>query len=94
MPSGFQWETFPEFLNYIESLPHAIDFGSNLAYSCVRAYVLGLENAGGAASPAQVVEMKALVAEAMAAGAMGICASRSAVRAARGWSTVPQRFPS
>ena len=46
MPEGFKWETFPEYLNHIESLPHAIDFGANIPHSCVRAYVMGLDNAG------------------------------------------------
>ena len=78
MPDGFQWESFGDFLNHIEALPHAIDFGSNLAYSCVRAYVMGLENASGSPTEAQLAEMKGVVEEAMREGAMGLCASRSA----------------
>lgn len=78
IPGGFQWETFPEFLDHIESLPHAIDFGSNIPHSCVRAYVMGLQDAGGAPSAEQLQQMAAIVEEGMRAGAMGLCASRSA----------------
>jgi N-acyl-D-amino-acid deacylase len=77
MPAGFMWETFPEFLSFVESLPHAIDFGANLPYSCVRAYVMGLADAGGTPTTAQLAQMRVVVADAMRAGAMGICASRS-----------------
>ena len=74
----FLWESFSDFLNHIEALPHAIDFGANLAFSCVRAFVMGIENAGGVPTADEMREMKALVEEAMRDGAMGICASRSA----------------
>jgi N-acyl-D-aspartate/D-glutamate deacylase len=77
IPGGFQWETFGEFLDHIEALPHAIDFGANLPYSCVRAFVMGLENAGGAPTDDELGQMKAVVKEAMEQGAMGLCASRS-----------------
>ena len=77
IPGGFQWETFPEFLDHIEALPHAIDFGANLPYSCVRAFVMGLDNAGGAPTDDELAQMKAVVKEAMEQGAMGLCASRS-----------------
>ena len=74
---GWNWEQFADYLNYIDT-PHAIDFGANLPHSCLRAYVLGLENANGEPTPAQIEEMQALVRESMAAGAMGFCCSRSA----------------
>ena len=74
----YRWETFSDYLEHIEGLPHAIDFGANLAFSCVRAFVMGIENAGGVPTADEMREMKALVEEAMRDGAMGICASRSA----------------
>jgi N-acyl-D-amino-acid deacylase len=87
IPGGFQWETFPEFLDHIEALPHAIDFGANLAYSCVRAYVMGLENAGGTPTEEELAQMKAVVEEAMEHGAMGLCASRSSNHRSAGTPT-------
>jgi len=38
---------------------------------------MGLENAGGTPTEDELAQMKAVVAEAMESGAMGICASRS-----------------
>jgi hypothetical protein len=39
---------------------------------------MGLDNAGGSPTPAELAHMAAIVEEGVAAGAMGLCASRSA----------------
>src|SRR5581483_10396186 len=35
------WESFPEYLDFIETLPHVMDVGTQIAHGPVRAYVMG-----------------------------------------------------
>ena len=36
----FNWETFPEYLDAIDSLPHAIDIGTQMPHSALRVYAV------------------------------------------------------
>ncbi|AYJ84861.1 D-aminoacylase (plasmid) [Sphingomonas paeninsulae] len=72
----WEWETFPEFLNAVEKRPHDIDFGVYLPHSALRIYAMGSRGAAREpATDADLSEMKRLVAEAIAAGAMGVASS-------------------
>ena len=35
------WESFPEYLDFIASMPHVMDIGAQIAHGPVRAYVMG-----------------------------------------------------
>jgi N-acyl-D-aspartate/D-glutamate deacylase len=37
----FDWETFPEYLDAVEAIPHSIDIGAQMPHSALRVYVMG-----------------------------------------------------
>lgn len=76
----WDWETFPEYLDAIERLPHAIDFGTQVPHSALRAYVMGMrESESDNATPAQIAEMSRLVEASIRAGALGFSTSRTSL---------------
>ncbi len=74
------WESFPEYLDAIDALPHTIDFGVMAVHDPIRVYAMG-ERAGHeeAASPQDIEVMRRLVSEAMDAGAAGFSTGRTDV---------------
>ena len=74
------WESFPEYMNVIDRIPHTIDFGVMAVHDPLRMYVMG-ERAGcnEVATPDDIAKMRALVVEAMDAGAAGFSTGRSDV---------------
>ena len=74
------WESFPEYMNVIDSIPHTIDFGVMAVHDPLRMYVMG-DRAGcnEVATPDDIAKMRALVVEAMDAGAAGFSTGRSDV---------------
>jgi N-acyl-D-aspartate/D-glutamate deacylase len=76
----WEWETFPEYLDALEGMPHAIDLGTQVAHSALRGYVMGHRGAeNDDASPEEIVEMKKIVVEALEAGALGFSTSRTSL---------------
>ena len=45
------WESFPEYLDVIDSTPHAIDFGAQVPHAALRAFVMGDRGADHAEVP-------------------------------------------
>ncbi len=37
----FSWETFPEYMNAIDAIPHSIDFAVQVPHDALRLYVMG-----------------------------------------------------
>ena len=74
------WESFPEYLDRIDSIPHTIDFAVMAVHDPIRMYVMG-ERAGcnEQANADDIEAMKAVVAEAMDAGAAGFSTGRTDV---------------
>ena len=74
------WESFPEYLDAIDALPHTIDFGVMAVHDPIRVYAMG-ERAGyeEAATPQDIEVMHRLVNEAMDAGAAGFSTGRADV---------------
>lgn len=73
----WQWTTFPEFLDCLESLPKGINYAGYIGHSALRTYVMG-ERAFE--QPAGEADMKAMARElrdAIRAGAIGFTTSRS-----------------
>ena len=79
MPAGIErdWTTLGGFLESLERRGTAANFGSHVATGGVRAYVLGYEDRPPTAE--ELEEMKHLVGEAMAEGALGISSGMSYV---------------
>jgi N-acyl-D-amino-acid deacylase len=67
----WEWETFPEFLDAAQKRGSAINLGFLAPLTPFRHYVMGKESMGRAATPEETKQIAALLAEAMAAGAMG-----------------------
>ncbi len=87
------WETFPEYLDVLERIPHALDLGTQVAHGPVRAYVMGERGARNQpATPEDIAQMAAIVGEAIAAGALGFSTSRTIVHRAIDGEPVPGTF--
>jgi len=80
------WESFPEYLDAIDSVPHAIDFAAQVPHGAVRTYVMGERGAKNEmATEADVSAMAEIVKEGLAAGALGFSTTRTILhRAADG----------
>jgi len=64
------WRTFDEYFRRVERQGMGINLGTFVGATQVRAYVIGFDNR--APTPAELAQMKQLVAEAMQQGALGV----------------------
>jgi N-acyl-D-aspartate/D-glutamate deacylase len=72
------WESFPEYMDVLDKMPHTIDFLTHVPHDALRVYVMG-ERAvhDQAATPDDVAEMRGLLRTALEAGAIGFSTGRS-----------------
>jgi len=86
----WNWETFPEYLDAIE-LRHAdIDFAAQLPHNPLRVYVMGERGAAHEPPTADdLAQMRALTAEAIGAGALGVSTTRNIAHRFRDGRSVP-----
>lgn len=82
----WNWETFPEYLDVLETRRCDVDFAAQLPHGCVRVYVMGKRGADREPpSAADLAQMTTIVEEALEAGAIGLSSSHTiAHRAADG----------
>ncbi len=72
------WETFPEYMDKLDAMPHAIDFLAQVPHDALRVYVMGERGvAEQPASEEDIATMRRLVREALEAGAVGFSTGRS-----------------
>ena len=89
----WEWESFPEYLDALERRRWTVDVGTQIAHGAVRAYVMGDRGAcNEPAEPSDIAAMKGIVAEAIAAGALGFSTSRTIAHRAIDGEPVPGTY--
>ena len=68
----WNWETFPEYLDVIDSLDKGINYAGYIGHSALRTYVMGEQ-----ATEEDLIRMKKEVQDALQAGAIGFSTSRT-----------------
>jgi len=87
------WETFPEYLDVLDALPHVLDLGTQVPHGAVRTYVMGERGAKNEpATPEDIEQMAAIVREGIEAGALGFSTSRTLLHRAVDGEPVPGTF--
>ena len=77
----WEWESFPEYLDAVDALPHTVDMGAHLPHAALRTYVMGERGADHTETPTddELEQLARLVTEGLAAGALGFATSRTDV---------------
>lgn len=92
---NWEWETFPEYLDAIDSRRYAVDVAAYVPHGAVRGYVMGDRGARNEDATAEdIAEMARIVAEARKAGAVGFSTSRTMGHKAKDGQPVPGTFAS
>ncbi|HEV7720552.1 MAG TPA: amidohydrolase family protein [Iamia sp.] len=77
------WETFPEYLDEVESMARVLDVAALVPHGALRAYVLGEGRGNDVATDAEIATMRDLAHEAVRAGAVGISTTRTLLHRAK-----------
>ena len=89
----WDWQSFPEFLDALGTVPKAIDVGTQVPHGAVRAFVMGERGARNEpASPEDISAMAAIVRDGMEAGALGFSTSRTLAHRAIDGEPVPGTY--
>jgi N-acyl-D-aspartate/D-glutamate deacylase len=74
----WEWESFPEYMDALESLPRTVDVGTHVPHGAVRAYVMGeREERKEEPTETDIAAMSQIVEEGLNAGALGFSTSRT-----------------
>ena len=95
LSDGIQWgwETFPEYLDAVDSVPKMLDVGAQIPHGAVRGYVMGERGAKNEpANDDDIEAMAMIVREAIEAGALGVSTSRTIAHMAIDGEPVPGTF--
>ena len=72
------WESFPEYMDVIDAIPHTIDLCAQVPHDALRVYVMGDRAAfDEPADDQDIASMQRLLGEALDAGAFGFTTGRS-----------------
>ena len=74
----FDWETFPDYMAALDRMPHSLDFLVQVPHDPVRMAVMGARAVAQEAATAEdIAAMRAVVREALQAGAVGFSTGRT-----------------
>ena len=93
----WNWESFPDYMNAIDALPHTLDFAAMVPHDPLRVFVMGDRAVSEEpANPDDIEYMRRLTREALEAGACGFSTGRSDFhRSADGeWTPASEARPS
>ncbi len=72
------WETFPEYMDVLDRMPHTIDFLAHVPHDALRVYVMGDRAVHDeVATDDDIAQMRGLLRESLEAGAVGFSTGRS-----------------
>jgi N-acyl-D-aspartate/D-glutamate deacylase len=72
---AWNWETFPEYLDYLDTLPKAINTAANIGHSALRTWAMGERALSDQATAEDLDLMRGQLREALRAGAIGFSTS-------------------
>ncbi len=87
----FTWESFPQYLDTLATMPRVMDIGAQMPHAALRFYVMGESGADHAQMPTEeeIGEMGRLLEEALHAGALGFTTSRTVKHRAKDGRATP-----
>jgi len=89
------WESFEEYLDFLDNRAHSMDLVTQLPHSALRLYVMGERALNHEqASPEDIVRMRDLAESAARAGAAGISTSRTVFHRSINGTPIPGTFAS
>jgi N-acyl-D-aspartate/D-glutamate deacylase len=75
---SWQWSSFDDYLDALETRPHDIDFATQVPHAALRVHVMGERaESGRAATPDDIASMAKLARAGVEAGALGFTTSRT-----------------
>jgi N-acyl-D-amino-acid deacylase len=88
----FQWETFPEYLAWLERSALGVNVIIQVGHSAIRRYVMGESALERAATDEEIAAMVRVVEEAMEAGAAGVSTSQAPHQVGEFGEHIPSYF--
>jgi N-acyl-D-aspartate/D-glutamate deacylase len=89
---AFNWRSFPEYFDEIGRQPYAINVGVMVGHASVRRFVMGEEASRREATPNEIERMRAVVDEALGAGALGFSTSTAVTQVDGDERPTPPQF--
>lgn len=87
----WRWNTFPEYLDMLETLPKAINYASYVGHSALRTWVMGERAFEESAEEDDLRQMERQLAASLASGAVGLSTSRTESHETADDQPVPSR---
>ena len=79
----WQWESFPQYLDALETTPRVMDIAAQVPHCAVRAYVMGERAHDDEATAEDIEAMARITQEALEAGAAGFTTSRTILHSSK-----------